>query len=958
MNSHLYKKIGATLLIAVFFVGQVSKVYAIPVELTFDGPKLTQQLGSIAALAASSPIVGEAVNSATQAIGVCGSAQLDVILSPLENALDVFGVITNAKIEALKKISQTDIATSKVLSESQKNIATICIQLAQEISKATSELAKLAPAATQTDAPILVLIQVSEIAQNLITNVDTKLALVKQEQQIIKAQKQLEEQKKARQLIQFDQILKKITERIKLALTEKIKSTILDTLQNSGAPRWITNWSTRYANKYLNAYQQAYQEARLEEVQRNQFIQQRVANLPTYSSTGLGVGNPSFVPNDVLNAIQKGPLAKFRKDLIKYGMPTSNALRPGLVANEIAKNEVEAQKQEDIATSGYKSDGECVDIKSGSANAANSINTGGADSRYGGSNPFGLDTNNLFKRFASNANVLSPEIYSRVAEENIFRKDNQEAPSILQQNVYRQDAINAQSEFLACSSIKDQIACVAPRCTWIVKTSGDNFANMSKELMGIDIKQMLNNTIEEWVNSFLDNSILCKISGTKCGKTANIGDIAKQQLLGQLSKFGDSLNEDNPAKYLIAQIVEQGGSLDGVFGSSRQSQEARDQLSQYGNSLPDGDPARETINQIVSAENNSGGGDGTLSGISIGGNTDRTSGKIDCSVFEGSAKTDCETAAGLFDSGKDLQKQMIDESIKNLDMPGRLSRAAENLNTISTKLNQTKTIYEDIAKCPTDNQQLAKDTIPLIEEMIDDSLVTQEMVQNVGDSIDQFKNSSPEKLETLMENESQFLDSIDKTMTEIENTNIPKYFTSIRMWLSQIVKFNTALRIEVEGIATTIPANINVTNGCQQSPFTTDTSGTLFVQTLTQKEYTLQDFFGAWGRTFNQTQLFNLPHVDAFRELTLYVNNATSTEFQALKLQGNQNILIKYTTKPAGTCIDGKLIDGSPCPVEQQACRTDILNPPSCIRQTGQNCVLLDNPTPSRTGSQALFCSY
>ncbi|MBI5153027.1 MAG: hypothetical protein HZA36_01000 [Parcubacteria group bacterium] len=920
MKFQLYKKIGCTVLIVfVLFTGQAK---AIPVEITIDfKEELEKALGVAGAaivIADVTVIVNNAVTASVGAVSACTDAQTKIALASKDMAEDFFtGILGGLGINTPLKLltTQKDIDSATNLSLHQKFVLTECLKIATAQSEligflslagplvAIADHAGIDPANIITDAMISFHEQINAVKKN----VADRMSLI--ETGRIKA-----EQKKARQLIQFDQILKKITERMKLALTEKIKSTILDTIQNSGAPRWVTNWAGRYANKFLSSYDQAQKQssARLEE------DYQKARSFTTIGGLQRAIAiNPRYIYS--LNLLLGGSEAALR-----------------------AEEDAKRIENEAIATKGILGEGECV--SPGGIKKPKSVNT-----ETGTTNRdlqvFQTYNSDVLQRFASNEQLLTPKNLNRVALSKSLSagagSGSNGQPSL---PFAGGGAINVFSAPI-CSSYKSQDMCPST-CHWDTKTPAVAYEQMIKEFIGIDIKQMLNNTIEEWVNSFLDNSVIGKLSGKGgLGKTADIGDILKQQLLGQLSKYGDALDDNNPAKDLIQQIVSQGGSLDGVFGNSGNSQGSRNQLSQYGNSLPSGDPMKETINKIVAAGNNPGGDDGTLSGISIGGGTGQSSGKIDCSAFSGSAKADCEIASGLFNSNKELQKQMINETIENMDMPGRISRATENLNTIATKLNQVKTIYADIAKCPTDNQQLARDTLPLIEDMVEDNLATKDMLQNVQDSIDQFKNSSPEKLETLMENESQFLESIDSTMKEIEDTNIPRYFTSIRTWLSQIIKFQTTLTIEVENISTTIPANINVTNGCQQSPFTTDTSGTLFVQTLTQKEYTLSDFFSAWGKTFNQTQLFNLPPVDGFRDLTMSVNNATSTEYQALKLQGNQNIVIKYTTKPPGTCINNKLIDGLFCTDQQagQLCVSGQLNGTLCIRQTNQNCIPLNN---------------
>ncbi|MBI5420784.1 MAG: hypothetical protein HZA35_00495 [Parcubacteria group bacterium] len=963
----MYKKIGCTVLIVfVLFVSQ---------------PGTTNALAGILGALKEIPVDAAKVNDVAKGLDICSTDSLRNIVSAegvsdaalqaagfavKEKKGDLFTTIFNAPFDLIR-----DAFNKKELGKDTKDILVSCQEISVSLAEVSTNIGlyTVALAETQVWSPICdfwgtdpacakyqaanaeaegLLAKVTASLDQISIKIHTLQDLVKQQEITTNTRKAAEEDKKQRQLIQFDGILKKITERLKLALTETIKSKMLGLLQNNGAPRWITNWGTRYANTYFNAYQNTYQQVYLQEERGLEQARQRVKNFPSVRVYGI----PSTKPDEPVAILAQ--LLKNNYNILA-SIEALGPLRARKAGTDAGENAEKAVARLDAAENGMVGDGDCVFTGNNSTPGDSGSGTF-TGSTSGKTSPNIIDTNSITKptgargtaaflynpsqQFASNARLLEPYVLSKTAiigntgtGSTDGASDGSHATAIesaanVQETVQNTTQLDPNDEFMTdadvCNGAKTQDACIGLStygCGWEPKTRGATHDKVENELMGIDIKQMLNNTIEEWMNSFLDNSIINKLTGKKGGKTANIGDILKKNALGQLSQYGNSLDSNNPAKDFIEQFVSQNGSLDGMFGGS----------SNGGGSSGGG---------------YSGGSGGGLAGMTIGDNTGGSAQGIDCSVLPKSAQADCETAAGLFNTGQDIQQEYNSDAINNLDLPNRIQIANEQLRVIDQKLQQAKTIYEDIARCPSDNRQIASDALPNIATRIvdnDDNKATlndeQAWIDNAKDS-----QSKPQQLEPSMQLESQFLTSVDTEIKAVEQS-IPERSRFVNALLAQVVSIKSHLEINaVENTGaikatTKPPANIGATGqGCFNPLHTVDASGDIFIQSLAQKAYTLGDLFTAWPETLNNTQVLSYK-VDPFHDITMFVNNASSTEFQNLVLQNNQTIAINYTTKPADTCFENRHLDRSIC--DNTLCVNNRLPDgiTYCDNQTNRPCV-------------------
>ncbi len=96
------------------------------------------------------------------------------------------------------------------------------------------------------------------------------------------------------------------------------------------------------------------------------------------------------------------------------------------------------------------------------------------------------------------------------------------------------------------------------------------------------------------------------------------------------------------------------------------------------------------------------------------------------------------------------------------------------------------------------------------------------------------------------------------------------------------------LEIFVNGKQESIPTDIGI-GACELAIHTHDTTGELHVEAQDKRDYTLGDFFGAWGKPFQR---------DGYA-LEMKVDNANSTEYENLIFKDKQHIVITYVSIPA-----------------------------------------------------------
>ncbi|MDE1970742.1 MAG: hypothetical protein KGI50_04190 [Patescibacteria group bacterium] len=262
--------------------------------------------------------------------------------------------------------------------------------------------------------------------------------LVRQQAIDRNTRKAAEEATKQRQLIQFNSILTKITERMKLALVESVKSKILGILQNDGSPQWITNWTTRYTNTFFDTYEQKY------------------VNYNAIYNTQHGYYSSRFATFDgFMSALQSDPSQLPGANHAFQGL---NVLIRNSVAGNSAQTAANAQQAEDVANNGMQGKGHCENDNGDNASASH----------------------------------------------------------------------KAQSSSQNCP----------PGQHWVTDTPGLAFSDMLQQFLGIDIQQMLNNTIENWVNQFLNDNVINKLSGNGGGGGGGGGSIGGTVTLASLQTGG------------------------------------------------------------------------------------------------------------------------------------------------------------------------------------------------------------------------------------------------------------------------------------------------------------------------------------------------------------------------------------------------------------------------------------
>jgi len=83
-------------------------------------------------------------------------------------------------------------------------------------------------------------------------------------------------------------------------------------------------------------------------------------------------------------------------------------------------------------------------------------------------------------------------------------------------------------------------------------------------------------------------------------------------------------------------------------------------------------------------------------------------------------------------------------------------------------------------------------------------------------------------------------------------------------------------------------------DGPQLSPLHThDTSGTIHVESLVTRGFTLGEFFAVWGQPFSPSQVLNL-HADSAHRLTLTVDGKPSSAWANVVFHESEQIEVHY----------------------------------------------------------------
>ncbi len=110
---------------------------------------------------------------------------------------------------------------------------------------------------------------------------------------------------------------------------------------------------------------------------------------------------------------------------------------------------------------------------------------------------------------------------------------------------------------------------------------------------------------------------------------------------------------------------------------------------------------------------------------------------------------------------------------------------------------------------------------------------------------------------------------------------------------SLVLKMKVNLRIILLGKTVKIPARIGMSGGCTRPIYTTDTSGTIYVESPVTYPFALRDFFAVWNEPFNKNQIFSLK-ATANHTINMTVNGSPNNEFESHVLHDGEQITITY----------------------------------------------------------------
>lgn len=138
-----------------------------------------------------------------------------------------------------------------------------------------------------------------------------------------------------------------------------------------------------------------------------------------------------------------------------------------------------------------------------------------------------------------------------------------------------------------------------------------------------------------------------------------------------------------------------------------------------------------------------------------------------------------------------------------------------------------------------------------------------------------------------------FLKSISRTGTydrdNILDINLKEH-SSVNLHIHPIVE------IIILGEKQEISPNIGITSNGMRVIHTHESGGTLHVESPYPQEFYLKDFFTVWGKTFNESCIFEYC-TDENHKLSMYVNGLPNEEYGELVLRDQDRIRLVYEKK-------------------------------------------------------------
>lgn len=101
------------------------------------------------------------------------------------------------------------------------------------------------------------------------------------------------------------------------------------------------------------------------------------------------------------------------------------------------------------------------------------------------------------------------------------------------------------------------------------------------------------------------------------------------------------------------------------------------------------------------------------------------------------------------------------------------------------------------------------------------------------------------------------------------------------------------LEIIINGQKQEISANIGVKPWCMNAIHTHDSTGRIHVESPVQRDFTLDDFFYVWGKSFNKDQILDYKADDSHK-IRQTINGSESQDYENTVLKDEEKIMIYY----------------------------------------------------------------
>lgn len=101
------------------------------------------------------------------------------------------------------------------------------------------------------------------------------------------------------------------------------------------------------------------------------------------------------------------------------------------------------------------------------------------------------------------------------------------------------------------------------------------------------------------------------------------------------------------------------------------------------------------------------------------------------------------------------------------------------------------------------------------------------------------------------------------------------------------------LAIIINGEQQEIPVDIGIAGVCINAIHTHENTGKIHVESPEKRDFTLEDFFFIWGKTFTKDQILD-SKADATHRIRETVNGIESQDYEKTVLRDNDQIVISY----------------------------------------------------------------